>query len=456
MNKALSVVTCCLAALCLFSRPSAAQSSRPFQDVPTAHFAYAACADLQHQGLISGYPDSYFQGMRTLSRYEFAVAIKRALDTQPTDAAHSTLPQWTELKRLVDEFQTDLTLLGATPKEIAAGLERQRAAIQRGAAPAGVARANRPPDLLPIAGADRSGIGPLSPFSTSPSATRDLLSGLRATFPPGGALFASNLSTRLGQAGIGPDAGASLQVDLPISRAGLLGLSLRDLTGLIASNLQTRDVRVYGAGLTVRPLPRFTIGAGLSRSVSQQAVSISNGWADGDNAVYRLHIGYRSGPADAVLGYQYIDPSQETAGAASLSPVQGPFTRLAWRFSPSLQSYLGGDLYTTEHLDLTGSSLLPMNIYRGMAGIRWSPTRGLSLSADYEGILYDLNNAVSPSARRPLEQYITLGAGLNISRNAILKMAYQIINQPDATGADASASHGASTSVFTTQFAIHF
>ena len=32
------------------------------------------------KGIIDGYPDNFFRGKRTLTRYEFAIALKRALD----------------------------------------------------------------------------------------------------------------------------------------------------------------------------------------------------------------------------------------------------------------------------------------------------------------------------------------------------------------------------------------
>ena len=77
-----------------------------------------------------------------------------------------------------------------------------------------------------------------------------------------------------------------------------------------------------------------------------------------------------------------------------------------------------------------------------------------------------MSGAISASGMRakPVEQYITLGAGLNLSGNTVLKLAYQIINVQDAGNGFGlapafggnSPGGGASTSVFTTQFAVHF
>jgi len=51
-----------------------------FKDVPTDHWAYQAVQSLQSKGVVVGYPDGYFRGKRTLTRYEFAVALNKAIE----------------------------------------------------------------------------------------------------------------------------------------------------------------------------------------------------------------------------------------------------------------------------------------------------------------------------------------------------------------------------------------
>ena len=60
-----------------------AQDAKLFQDVPQSHWAYEAVSDLQTKGILLGYPDGYFRGKRPLTRYEFAVALERALKNLP-------------------------------------------------------------------------------------------------------------------------------------------------------------------------------------------------------------------------------------------------------------------------------------------------------------------------------------------------------------------------------------
>ena len=50
-----------------------------FPDVPENHWAYQYVEDLQKQGIIEGYPDGLFKGGRSMTRYEFAAMLDRAL-----------------------------------------------------------------------------------------------------------------------------------------------------------------------------------------------------------------------------------------------------------------------------------------------------------------------------------------------------------------------------------------
>lgn len=116
--------------------PAFAQASGPFADVPTDHWAYSAVDRLQKAGIVIGYPDQTYGGKRSMTRYEFAVAIARLLDrienrqqgggiTQEqlnqalapyalkSDLAGlARQDQVNDLRRLVETFQTELTTLG--------------------------------------------------------------------------------------------------------------------------------------------------------------------------------------------------------------------------------------------------------------------------------------------------------------------------------------------------------
>ncbi len=57
-----------------------AQQGTPAETVPFDHWAYDAIQQLCDAGVIIGYPDGSFRGNRSLTRYEFAMAIARILE----------------------------------------------------------------------------------------------------------------------------------------------------------------------------------------------------------------------------------------------------------------------------------------------------------------------------------------------------------------------------------------
>jgi hypothetical protein len=51
-----------------------------FSDVPSDHWAYSAINKLVAAGIVEGYPDGEFKGQQSMTRYEMAVMVSRALD----------------------------------------------------------------------------------------------------------------------------------------------------------------------------------------------------------------------------------------------------------------------------------------------------------------------------------------------------------------------------------------
>ena len=71
-----------------------------FPDVPENHWAYQYVKTLGERGYLEGYPDGEFKGDRTLTRYEYAAIIYRALQNgAPADG---------NMARSVDEFGSEL------------------------------------------------------------------------------------------------------------------------------------------------------------------------------------------------------------------------------------------------------------------------------------------------------------------------------------------------------------
>ena len=68
-----------------------------FPDVPENHWAYDYVENLQKRGIIEGYPDGNFAGDRSMTRYEYAAMLYRALEKGfPVDG------------RLLKEFEAEL------------------------------------------------------------------------------------------------------------------------------------------------------------------------------------------------------------------------------------------------------------------------------------------------------------------------------------------------------------
>jgi hypothetical protein len=120
----------------LLAAPSLAQTS----DVGPGHWAYQAVQDLAAKGLVLGYPDGKFLGARTLTRYEMATLIKRVVDrlenkpaptpslapaVAPPVAPSATPEELAELRRLVEEYKTELTVIGTDLQGIKDRLDTQ-------------------------------------------------------------------------------------------------------------------------------------------------------------------------------------------------------------------------------------------------------------------------------------------------------------------------------------------
>ncbi|WP_296330112.1 S-layer homology domain-containing protein [uncultured Acidaminococcus sp.] len=77
-------------------------AANPFSDVPAGHWAYAAVAKLAAAGIVDGYPDGTYKGDRTMTRYEMAQIVAKALAKGAIGADD----------KLVGEFADELDNLG--------------------------------------------------------------------------------------------------------------------------------------------------------------------------------------------------------------------------------------------------------------------------------------------------------------------------------------------------------
>ena len=103
MKKRLLKVAVTTALTVAFAVPAFAN---PFADVPAKHWAYDAVNKLAQAGVVDGYGDGTFRGDKTVTRYEMAQIIAKAM-TKSVNA-----DQKETLDKLSKEFGTELTTLG--------------------------------------------------------------------------------------------------------------------------------------------------------------------------------------------------------------------------------------------------------------------------------------------------------------------------------------------------------
>jgi S-layer homology domain. len=87
---------------------TAVAAANSFADVPANHWAYDAVSKLSSAGIVDGYGDNSYRGDRTMTRYEMAQTIARAMaSSEKADAAVKA-----ELDKLSVEFAKELKSLG--------------------------------------------------------------------------------------------------------------------------------------------------------------------------------------------------------------------------------------------------------------------------------------------------------------------------------------------------------
>lgn len=82
-------------------------AANPFSDVPADSWAYDAVAQLAKDGVVDGYGDGTYRGEQSMTRYEMAQIIARAMAKQDVSAADKAM-----IDKLAAEFSDELSNLG--------------------------------------------------------------------------------------------------------------------------------------------------------------------------------------------------------------------------------------------------------------------------------------------------------------------------------------------------------
>jgi hypothetical protein len=264
---------------------------------------------------------------------------------------------------------------------------------------------------------------------------------------------------------------AGLHVAAPIGNSVEVGATLIDFSANSAAvanidgagGTAPNNEVVYGADFKYNATRRITVSGEYAKSVEQDSIAQGDNLPNDDNNAYVAMINWSSGGIGATIGTLYVDPRFSAPGYwAKLgnwyngTNVDVGFARLDYA-KGKLSTYVEGDMIEGARNRYAAGGLGTGDRaygYKGGLGYRLNKT--FSLSADYDGALFAFSDATTHNGfptTRPIMQFITLGAGANLSGNTVLKVAYQMINlsdQNDFFGGDASAG------VFTTQIAVHF
>ena len=102
-----TLISALLASLVVGATSTTFAANNPFTDVPADSWAYDAVSTLAADGVIDGYPDGTYQGQNTMTRYEMAQIVARAMAKTDLEKADKAL-----VDKLAAEFADELDNLG--------------------------------------------------------------------------------------------------------------------------------------------------------------------------------------------------------------------------------------------------------------------------------------------------------------------------------------------------------
>ncbi|MBP2632641.1 MAG: S-layer y domain protein [Firmicutes bacterium] len=118
MKKSLLKVAVTTALTVAFAVPAFAN---PFADVQKDHWAYDAVNVLAKDGIVDGYGDGTFKGDKTITRYEMAQIVAKAMAKTDVSAADKAT-----IEKLAKEFSSELKDMGIKVDEVKAEQERAK------------------------------------------------------------------------------------------------------------------------------------------------------------------------------------------------------------------------------------------------------------------------------------------------------------------------------------------
>jgi hypothetical protein len=261
-----------------------------------------------------------------------------------------------------------------------------------------------------------------------------------------------------------------IRLGLPLAKIGQLGITAAlfgtsTAPGVPNASNPFNTVALYGADLKLNDIGRLQVGAEVAKTVTSANLN-GDGQNNEDNNAYRLNLGYNTGALKLGAGYNYIDPRYGAPGAwmtignwYNPTNVQGPYVKVGYKLSDNIGLNLNAD-YLKGARNRSGYLGIGDSVARVRAGVDYKLSSRINLMFDYEGVLYGLSGAAdgtSASGLRsnPVEQYLTIGAGVKINPAATWKLGYQMINFQNV-GGGFGAGNGLGVGTGTTSNAVVF
>ena len=105
--KKRTIVSMITGALVIGAVSTTFAAANPFSDVPSDSWAYDAVSKLASDGVVTGYGDGTYRGGQTMTRYEMAQIVAKAMTKTDIDKADKAL-----VDKLAAEFSEELDNLG--------------------------------------------------------------------------------------------------------------------------------------------------------------------------------------------------------------------------------------------------------------------------------------------------------------------------------------------------------
>jgi predicted porin len=212
-------------------------------------------------------------------------------------------------------------------------------------------------------------------------------------------------------------------------------------------------------------------GIGVTGEYAQDITGIDSKFGSVNSSKYtqawNAGLDYTLFGVDLKATYQQIYPEYDAPGSwdqigswINPSNIKGVKVEAAYPITSNIAFKANGSSYKAITNVGEYSPLGPDDkVGQASANIDWKFTKTTDLDLGYEWVQWDLSGRTlasgSVASGKPLEQYVTIGVGHSLGKNAAIKALYQVISYDDkSTGFDSQGNtHGG---VFVTQASLKF